>query len=137
MQKNWTEKNIDLALLATRIGEFFKEWDFEAVKGEIPTGYLIVAQESPYFKIDGYVSMAIEGNPNDFVVKFDLCKKSGRQFVKWGILLETMFLGGYLLLRNLKSEEDWLRLEKEFWRYVDNVLPSLDNSAKSSLSPSE
>jgi len=131
MQRNWKGRNIDLELLTTRIGDFFKAKDFEAIRGEIPTGYKIFAEGSPYFKIDGYVSVAIEGNPNDFVVKFDLCKKSKRRFVMSGILSETMFLGGYLLSRKLKSEEEWLRLEKEFWRHVDNVLLFLGNSSKS------
>lgn len=131
MQKNWKERNVDLELLTTRIGDFFKTKDFEAIRGEIPTGYQIFAEDSPYFKIDGYVSVAIEGNPNDFVVKFDLCKKSRRRFAMSGILSETIFLGGYLLSRRLKTEEEWLRLEKEFWRHLDNVLLFLGNSAKS------
>lgn len=49
MQRNWKEKNVDLALLTTRIGIFFKVKDFEAVKGKIPTGYQIFAEDSPLF----------------------------------------------------------------------------------------
>jgi hypothetical protein len=130
MQKIWKERNVDLELLATRIGEFFKAKDFEAIRGETPLGYQIFAEDSPYFKIDGYISVAIEGNPDDFVVKINLCKKTKRQFTLLGIFSETMFLGGYFLSRKLKSDEEWLRLEAEFWRHVENSLLSLNNSAK-------
>lgn len=72
MHRNWQEKNVDLELLTSRIGDFFKVKDFEAVKGEIPTGYQIFAQNSPYFKISGYLSVTVEGKPDDFTVDFKL-----------------------------------------------------------------
>jgi len=130
MQKIWKEKNVDLEILTTRIGDFFKAKDFEAIMEETPFGYQIFAEDSPYFKIDGYISVTIEGNPNHFTVKISLCKKANRQFTLLGVLSETMFLGGYLLSRKLKSDEEWLLLEKEFWRHVENSLSSLGNSAK-------
>lgn len=135
MQKSWGNRNIDLGLLATCIGDFFKENDFEAVKGKTPNGYQILADDSPYFKLNGYVNVTIEGQPNNFTITLDLCGEKGKGF-RAGPLLMAMFGGGYFFLRKLKSEEDWVKLKKEFWRYVENSLPSLVNSAKSSSSTS-
>jgi len=132
MQKNWKEKNIDLALLITRIGDFFKAKDFHAIKGEIPTGYQILAEDSPYFKIDGYVSVTVEGTSNDFAVKFDLCTKEKNGGISSSMFLESMLIGGYFILKRLKSDEAWLKLEKEFWICAENAVVQLSNSAKDS-----
>lgn len=131
MKKRWTNKNVDLASLTTYIGNFFKERDFEAIKGEKPTGYHIFAENSPYFKLDGYVSVTIEGKPDDFTVKLELCKE-GKKRALTPILLTTMFLGGYFLSKRLRSEEDWMKLEKEFWKHLDNIVPYLNNSTADS-----
>jgi len=93
---------------------------------------MIIAENSPYFKIEGCVSVSVEGTPNDFVVKCDLCKKDEKHSRPQSIFLESMFLGGYFITRRLKSEEAWLNLQKEFWRYVENILPFISNTAKSS-----
>lgn len=136
MQRNWTKKNVDLALLTTRIGNFFKEKDFEAIKGEIPTGYQILAEDSPYFKIHGYVSVTIEGKPQDFAVKLDHCGNNEKR--SWfSHYLLRMFGGGYLLLQQLKSEEAWTKLEKQFWTHMENVVLQLTNSAELSTQLSE
>jgi len=131
MEKRWTNKNVDLVLLATQIGNFFKERDFEVIKGETPTGYHIFAENSPDFKLVGYVSVAIEGKPNDFAVKLELCNEGKKRSLA-PVLLTTMFLGGYFLTRRLRSEEDWMKLEKEFRTHLDNVMLYLGNSFCSS-----
>lgn len=128
MQKNWVEKNVDLTELTTRLGDFFKEKDFEAIKGKTSTGHQIFAADSPYFKINGYVNITIEGKPNDFVVKLEHCGEDKRPPFR-SIFLAAMFGGGYFLSRRLKSEEAWMKLEKEFWRYVENVILHLTDSA--------
>ncbi len=136
MEKKWINRRIDLALFTTSIGNFFKENDFEAIKGDISTGHQILAEGSSRFRLDGYVSVIIEGKPNDFSVKLELCKE-GKRSSFTPILLTTMFLGGYFLTRKLKSEEDWMKLERAFWRHVDNVLLNLNNSAQDSFCSSE
>ena len=131
MKKRWTNKNVDLALLTTHTGMFFKERGFEAIKGEKPTGFHIFAENSPHFRLDGYVSVTIEGKPNDFTVKLELCnKRKKRTFTP--ILLTTMFFGGYFLSKRLRSEEDWMKLEKEFWKHLDNIMLYLNNSTGNS-----
>lgn len=129
MQRNWKEKNVDLALLTNRLGDFFKVKDFEAVQGEIPTGYQIFAEHSPYFKMSGYVGVTVEGKPDDFTVDFKLCPDKKKPDFPHSILLESMLIGGYFLSRRLKSEETLLNLEKDFWRHVENAVLQLSNSA--------
>ena len=132
MQKNWKEKNVDLEFLITNIGDFFKVNDFEAVRGESSTGYQIFAEDSPHFRIRGYVSVTVEGKPDDFTIEFKLCTEKKERTLPSSIFLESMLVGGFFLLKRLKSEEAWVKLEKEFWIYVDNVVLQLSNSAKNS-----
>jgi len=132
MRKNWKEKSVDLTLLTTSIGDFFKKKDFEAVKGEIPTGYQIFAEDSPFYKIMGCMSVIIEGKPDDFTVEFELLKDKKKHDYPHFVLFESMIFGGYLMSRKLKSEEAWLKLQKEFWTYVENSVLYLSNSAKDS-----
>jgi len=136
MQRNWTGKNVDLNELTTHISRFFKEKDFEAIKGEIPTGHQILAEDSPHFKINGYISVTVEGRSNDFVVKLEHCGKDKHPRF-FSVFLTTMLGGGYFLSRRLKSEETWMKLEKEFWKYVENAALHLTNSAKSLANPSQ
>lgn len=136
MKKRWTNKNVDLPLLTTHIGSFFKERDFEAIKGEKATGFHIFAENSPYFRLDGYVSVTIQGKPDDFIVKLELCKE-GKKRSFTPILLTTMFLGGYFLSKRLRSEEDWMKLEKEFWKHLDNIMLYLNNSTGDSVRSSK
>jgi len=133
MRKSWKGKNVDLALLVTRIGDFFKVKDFEAVKGQTSTGYQIFAEDSPHFKIDGYINVTVEGSPDNFTVNFEQSTgKKKRSHIR-SIFLESMFLGGYFILKRLKSEEALFKLEKEFWRHVENVVLQLSNSGKTSI----
>lgn len=134
MEKTWTSKNVDLGLLAAQIGNFFKEREFNAIKGETPTGYQILAEDSPHFRLDGYVSATIEGNPNQFTIRLDSGRKEKR-FSNLPDRLTTMFVGGYFLLKRLKAEEDWMTLEKEFWRHIDNIMLYLYNSLPDSSGP--
>jgi len=132
MQRSWTGRNVDLALLTTRIGDFFREKDFEAIKGQTSTGYQILAEDSPHFRLQGYVSVTIEGRPGNFAIKLDLCTKK-KKHSRLSPFLLNMFGGGYLALQELKSEEAWIKLEKQFWRHVKNVVPQLTNSAEFSI----
>jgi len=130
MHKSWEEKNVDLALLTSRIGDFFRVKDFEAVRGTIPTGYQIFAEDSPYFKINGYISVTVEGTPGNFTVDFKLCTDKKKRDLPHSMFLESMLFGGHFILRRLRSEDAWLKLENEFWRHTENVVLSLSNSAK-------
>ncbi|MEM3576963.1 MAG: hypothetical protein QXX51_00710 [Candidatus Bathyarchaeia archaeon] len=125
MEKKWVDRQISLATLTARIGEFLKDKDFEAIKGQTSEGYQIFAGNSPRFKIDGYINVAIRGEPNNFSVKFEHCNTRKKFFP---VLFSTLIFGGYPLLRSMKSTEDWIKLERDFWTYVDNTILQLTGS---------
>lgn len=128
--KKWLGKNVDLALLTEHIGNFFKINDFEAIRGETQNGYKIIAAKSPRFSIEGYICLTIEGKPEDFIIKCDLCRKNDDDFFMFNSLIR-MFIGGYWFLRKLKSDETWRRLEKELEKYIENVVSHLAGSSSS------
>jgi hypothetical protein len=132
VKKSWSNQNVDLELLVTRIGDFFKEKDFEAVKGKVANGYQILASDSPHFKLNGYVNVTVEGKPNDFSITLDLCGESERDFRVSPFLMYVLG-GGYFFLRKLKSDEDWIKMEKEFWGRVGSALSGLVGSAENSF----
>jgi hypothetical protein len=131
MERKWDMKNVDLNLLTVRIGDFFKERDFEVIGQKTSINYQVLAENSLAFRLLGFVNVTIEGKPDDFVIKLELREKRKR-YGKYSSFLLNMFGGGYFLLQEVKSDEAWMRLEKEFWQYVENVVLHLTNTAKSS-----
>jgi hypothetical protein len=131
MQRRWVGKNVNLAALTSHIGDFFKTRDFEAIRGETSNGYQILASNSPHFRLEGHVSVSIDGNPGDFVVEFDLCNGQKRRDYLLPNPITRMFIGGYLSLRKMKSEETWTKLEKELLQYVENAVLGLAGSSLS------
>lgn len=130
MERKWYMKNVDLNLLTFRIGDFFKESNFEVIGEETSTNYQISAKNSPSYKLLGVVNVIIEGTPADFVIKLELSGKRKR-FAGYSNLL-SMFGGGRLILQEVESDEAWRRLTKQFWQYVENMVLYLTNTADSS-----
>jgi hypothetical protein len=130
-ERKWTMNNVDLDKFTLKIGDFFGERDFEVVRDTLSTGYRILSGNSSRFRLMGYVSVTIEGKPDDFTVKLELINKKG-QYSKYSGLLLSLFGGGILVRREAESEEAWIKLQKEFWLYVDNLVANLTGTAKSS-----
>jgi hypothetical protein len=135
VEKSWCCKNVDLQLLTSRISAFLEENYFENVKKEeLPNGHQIFARDSPFFDPGEYVNVKVEGESNNFVVRLNVCQKAKKKILQVSPLMLTMLGGGRFFLNELRSQENWLKFEKDFWRYVENELLSLVNSAKSSSS---
>jgi len=128
LERKCVMRNVDLNLLTVRLGDFFKERDFEVIGEKTPTNYQILAKNSSSFRLLGFVNVTIEGKPENFVIKLELCEKRKR-YGKYAFLL-NMFGGGYSVLQEAKSDEAWMKLEKEFWQYVENLVLYLTNTAK-------
>jgi len=120
---------VDLKSLADRLGSFFKQHEFVAIMGESKEGYEIIAESSPLFELAGYVEVAIKGSPSDLTVGMRVCGEERQRGPAVGPLTMALFGGGYWLSRRLKSNEAQVRFEREFWRFVDNALLQLANSA--------
>jgi hypothetical protein len=129
MQKFWIGKNVDLGLLTEQICDFFNRNYFKTMKEEMSTGYRIFAMHSLHFRISEHICVTIEGDPNNFSVKFEKLTKKRKRNISPLMFIEQMLFGGYMILKDLKSDEAWLRLEKEFWRFVENSVLQLTNTA--------
>jgi hypothetical protein len=130
MERKWTMQNVDLELLTVKLGDFFKERKFEVLGEKTPANYQITAGNSPSFKLLGIAKVIIEGNPNDFSIKLEFEEKR-RRYSRYGSILLSLFGGGILVRQEARSDEDWFKLEKEFWPHVENLVSDLTNTAKS------
>ena len=125
MERIWTDRNVDLARLATHVGEFFKKNDFEAYKDTIENGFKIEAQDSSIYKMEGSVTVTIEGDPNNLKVTLERSGIEKKNRIN-SMYLTAAFGGGYFLLKRMKSDENWRIFEKQFWRYVENSIDLQD-----------
>jgi hypothetical protein len=130
MEDHWVNKNIDLSLIANRLVEFFEKRKFVSFQENSERDHHIIVMPSRYHDILEEIRVYISGQPNDFKVKFDSGSQS-RALVRHGILT-TVFGGGRLTLKGLKSQEELEKLENEFWVYLDEVIWSLANPASDS-----
>ena len=127
MQRSWTGKNVDLALLGERIEVFLKDKGFKIRKDWSASEYTFSARPQRRVGILEHVIVRILGDSNDFLIDFSTSGRS-RSAVKLGFIT-TMFGGGSLILRGLKSQEALEKLEKDFWLYMEESVTRLINSA--------
>jgi len=126
MQRLWVGRNIDLALLSERIENFFKDKRFKTRKDWSAPECVISAKPRHGVGILGRVIVRVLGNSNDFVIELSASDHS-RSAVKLGFIT-SMFGGGSLVLRGLKSQEELEKLEKDFWIYMEEAVTHLINS---------
>jgi hypothetical protein len=113
-------------MLTEHLANFFKTCDFEAMKGETENGYQILAQNSPRYRFGGYVSVTIQGRPREFSIELEPSGKTSRKDFPYPIMSTALLGGGYFISRALKSRDEWIRFEKDFWKHVDRVIDYLN-----------
>lgn len=128
MQRNIKNLQIDFAALRKEIVKFLDQEKFSEIAGvETEKGYKIFAGDSSRHKIRGDISIGVEGNPDDFMISLESFKEEKRH--KIPMMLASMFGGGYFLLKDLKSEEALIKFTPIFWRSINIIVSSLQNSA--------
>jgi hypothetical protein len=130
MERRFTNEGINLASFTDALVDFFVAKNFEVILGETEKGFQILAYDSPQVKLNGHVSVRIEGEKNDFKVDFKLSNDSNKRSWFPSYFLTTMLGGGYFLVKKFKSDEAFLKLEKEFWIYLYSIISDLKYSAK-------
>lgn len=125
MEDQWVNKGVDLSMLNNRLVQFFEERKFVVVQESSDEKCHIVAMPRKFHDILEKIHVYIIGQPDNFKVKFDAGSRSS-ELVRLGILT-TVFGGGRLTLKGLKSQEALEKLEKVFWTYLDRVVWSLAN----------
>jgi len=73
------------------------------------------------------VVVTVSGKPDDFEVELE--SAASRDSLMLGSST-TAFGGGGFFLRELKSKEDFEKLEREFWVFVEELVTRLENSAR-------
>ena len=126
MQERWVGKNVDLPLLSERIVNFFKDKGFKIANDWSASEHKISARPQRGLGILGRVIVRILGNANDFLIEFSTSGHSDSA-IKLGSVT-TMFGGGSLILRGLKSQEALKKLEKDFWTYTEETVTHLIDS---------
>jgi len=116
MQKTFAKK-IDLEWLTKQIAHFFEARKFEDITAvRNAAGYQIVAGDSQKYKIKSDLKVDIHKEAEGFSVSLELVKELKK--FNYPVMLATFFGGGYFFLKDLKSDESWRKIEREFWQIV-------------------
>ena len=130
MRGHWVGKNVDLALLSRRVEVFFRDKGFNTRINESAGEYQILVMSQHANGIREDVDVKISGSPNNFMIDLFVGERA-RSSIRLGFLT-TMFGGGSLVLRGLKSNEALKKLEEEFWMYIEDSVGYLTNSGRRS-----
>ncbi len=126
MQRRWVGKNVDLLLLIEYVESFFKDKGFKTSKDGLTSECSIKAKPQKRNSILEPVIIGVSGTSDDFLIEFSTGGRS-RSTVRFGFVT-TMFGGGSLILRGLKSQEALEKLEREFWVYIEEAIAHMINS---------
>ena len=122
MDSRYVDKEIKLELLSEWAEQFFTEKGFKPKKSVTDGMIKIFSKPIPFHDIIGLIVVHITGNPNDFTIKLFLGSRSDA-YVKYG-RLTSLFGGGLLFLRGVKSQENERKLEESFWIYIEKRMNS-------------
>jgi len=123
MFDRWVGKKVNLKSLSENLVQFFEEKGFSSVlETESSNEYRVIAVPKQPSNIQGSVNVFIRGNSEDFVVEF--VGDSSPRLLRVLGGLSTLFGGGILVLKDLKSQEELERLEREFWSFLDRKIES-------------
>jgi len=114
---------VDLSLLSEAIVQFFESKGFSSAIDQSSKGYRVIAAPGAMSNIPRSVNVLIRGKPEDFEIEFDAGSNSRTARVLGP--LATILGGGFLVLKDLKSQEYFDKLEKEFWLFVDEKTENL------------
>jgi hypothetical protein len=114
-------KNIGLESLTRQIAHFFEARKFEEITAvQNAAGYEIVAGDSKKYKIKSDLKVDIRKQAEGFSVSLELAKEVKK--FNYPVMLATFFGGGYFFLKDLKSDESWRKIEREFWQEVGTTV---------------
>jgi hypothetical protein len=126
VEDQWQGKNVDLSLLSEKVTQFFNEKQFATTTHIGKDGCVVTAFPRSFHGISEEINVHILGSPDDFSVKF-VAGSHSRNLVRYGTIL-SLFGGGFLVPRGLKSLEEIEKLEKKFWVYLDETIWQLADS---------
>ena len=120
MQKSY-ENMTNLEELTRRVVRFFEVKEFEDITAlQNGDGYQIVVGNSRTYKLKGDLKVDICKEKDGFTVSLEPLKEM--KGFNFPMTLATMFGGGYFLLKDLKSNEAWVKIEREFWNQINSMI---------------
>ncbi len=120
MQKSF-ERKTNLETLTKQIVQFFDVRKFEDITAvQNDDCYQIIAGNSRTYKLRSDLKVDIHKEKDGFTVSLEPLKETKR--FNFPMTLATMFGGGYFLLKDLKSNEAWVKIEREFWNQIHSVI---------------
>jgi hypothetical protein len=120
MQKSF-ERKTNLETLTKQIIRFFDVEKFEDITAlQNDNGYQVIAGNSRKYKLRSDLKVDIRKENDGFTISLNPLKETKR--FSFPMTLATMFGGGYFLLKDLKSDEAWVKIEREFWNQVHGVV---------------
>lgn len=126
MKAKWKDKDIQLPTLAKLIRQFFEERNFTVSVRNSDADYLVLATPKRRHEICEKIRVFIEGDPNDFTVKF-VAGAHSRDLIFFGALT-SFFGGGSLGLKGSKSKEALEKLERDFWIFLTHEISDSSGS---------
>jgi hypothetical protein len=132
LQHRWTEKNIDLGLLYKSVGAFFTERGLKAKteksSGKYNVFLFLEGGRSPAGGLaTKRLAVSIARSQNGFAVEFRAVDYTRSILFR---NLAQLFIGGLWFRRDRELEDVLLRLENEFWSYMDETIARLSESSK-------
>jgi hypothetical protein len=123
MQRRWSGKCVDLGVLSDLVEDFLSSKGFRTGKDVSAEGYTFSATPLRVCDVREGITIKVFGNSKDFEVEF-LASGKSRSSIRTGYVT-TLFGGGRLFLKGLKSCEALEEMEREFWRYLEEKVASL------------
>jgi hypothetical protein len=115
------DKSIDLEWLTGQITQFFETRKFEEITAtQNASGYQIIAGDSKDYRIKSPLKVDIRRLTDGFSVSLELAREVKK--LNYPVMLATFFGGGYFLLKDLKSDESWRKIEREFWPEISSAV---------------
>ena len=126
MQSRWVNKNMDLASLSTQIIFFFEERRFRVERKKLKKGYQIECRPEVVDDLIKGVTVKILGEPNDFAIEYQDMEQTHTVTMLGRIM--SLFGGGILVLKGLKSQEAQKKFENKFWSFIDKTIATMVDS---------
>ena len=127
MQRTYA-KNIDLEWFTRQMADFFDARKFEEITAmRNAAGYQIIAGDSQKYKIKSDLKVDIRREAEGFSVSLELAKEVKK--FNYPVMLATFFGGGYFFLKDLKSDETWRKIEREFWQMVGMTVMNAEEAS--------
>lgn len=124
--KRYTDRNVDLALLGQWVQWFFKRKEFRTSEEVEDGNFRIVARPTYVHEIVDTITVSVSGSPDDFKVGLYTGARS-EALMKIG-QLASLFGLGVLFLRGIRSEDAGVRLERDFWVFIEEKIDRISDT---------